>query len=73
MKALGERDPGHYMEMLGYVEQTGTKLGETWFVGNLYRLLKECGEEGPAKAALEQCHALAQQRGEYFYLSALRE
>ena len=71
MKALGENDPGQYMEMLGYLEQTGTKLGETWFVGNLSRLLEACGQTGPARAAMEQCMAIAEGRGERFYLDQL--
>ena len=70
-EALGENDPGHYMEMLGYLEQTGTKLGETWFVGNLSRLLEACGQTGPARAAMEQCLAIAEGRGERFYLDQL--
>ncbi|MCA9780462.1 MAG: hypothetical protein KC800_27245, partial [Candidatus Eremiobacteraeota bacterium] len=71
MGALSENAPGLYMERLAYLEQTGTKLGETWFVGNLYRLLEACGQSGPARAALEQCRAIAEGRGERFYLSQL--
>ena len=70
-EALGQQDALQYMERLALLEKTGTKLGETWFVGHLYELLKAAGQTGPAQAALEQCRAIAQERGERFFLNKL--
>jgi class 3 adenylate cyclase/tetratricopeptide (TPR) repeat protein len=70
-EALGQNDAPLFLERLGLLEKTGTKLGETWFVGHLYRLLKAAGQTGPAQAALEQCRAIAEERGEFFFVNSL--
>lgn len=72
MQTLVESNLGLYLERLGALEQTGTKLGESWFVGNLHKLLLKGGQEGPAQAVLEQCRAIVEVRGERFYENQLR-
>jgi class 3 adenylate cyclase/predicted ATPase len=72
-EALGQQNIPLYMERLSLLEKTGTKLGETWFVGNLYRLLQAAGQPGPAQAALGQCRAIAEERGERFFLHKISE
>lgn len=71
LDALAQGDPFLYLERLGALEQTGTKLGETWFVGNVYRLLSAAGQTEPAKAALSQAQEIAETRGERFFISEL--
>jgi class 3 adenylate cyclase len=71
LEALGKNEPGLYLERLSLLEATGTKLGETWFVGCLYRLLFAAGLKDQAQTALDRCRAIAQTRGERFFLHEL--
>ncbi len=70
-EAIARKDPELYIARLGLLQQTGTKMGETWFLFNAYRLLKAADQSEKAVHVLQQVRQIAAERGEKFYLSQL--